>query len=53
MSKGKFKPTRSSEEDLAAESFDTDAAIATHGEDTAAVAGYLDAEVDLDEMGDE
>lgn len=53
MKKDKFKATPSSEEVLAAESFDTDAAIATDGEDVAAVAGYIDAETDLEEMGDD
>lgn len=57
MSKHTHKAQASEEdqaaEDLAAESFDTDAAIATDGDDVAAVAGYLDAAADLTQMGDD
>ena len=58
MSKHKHdstEPTKAdvAAEDLAAESFDTDAAIATDGNDVAAVAGYLDADADLVQLGDD
>ncbi len=58
MSKDKHESTEPTEadvaaEDLAAESFDTDAAIATDGNDVAAVAGYLDAAADLAQITDE
>ena len=52
MSKDKPKPTSAFEEDLAAESFDTDAAIDTEGQDMQADVGYEDSTIDLAQMGD-
>ena len=52
MSKDKVEPTAASEEDVAAESFDTDAAIDTEGRDMEADLGYEDSTIDLAKMGD-
>lgn len=52
MSKKKPELTPVFENDVAAESFDTDAAIDTEGRDMEADIGYEDSTIDLAEQGD-